>query len=368
MSILKSESKEEGVSMGIPRTMKAAVLYGWNDIRYEEVKTPDIGPEEVLCRVSACGICGTDVHIMNGHFAGVFPPRFPFILGHEWYGEIVALGSGVEGFSLGQRVIGEPQRGCRVCPRCMEGRYHLCLSAPRTDKGYRLYGHNTNGAYAEYVAVDRGTIHPMPEGLGLEEGVSACNVGIGVEAIRRARIDVGDTVVVIGVGLLGLIVLQLARISGAARTIAVGRGHRLETAGKLGADEKVDRSEVDVVKRVRELTENLGADVVIECAGTEEAVRQSVDCVRRGGRVVLAGITEHKGVALDTNRIVLDEIEVAGTRGAPNALSDSIKLLATGRINVKPLVTHKLPLSEVRKGMEIFSNRLENVIRVALIP
>ncbi len=352
----------------IPQKMKAAVLYGWNDLRYGEFETPPIGPEEVLCRVSACGICGTDVHIMKGNFKGVFPPQFPFILGHEWYGEIVSLGSRIDGFSLGQRVVGEPQKGCWVCPRCKEGRYHLCLNAPRPDKGYKLYGHNANGAYAEYVAVHGTTIHPMPDHLGLEEGVSACNVGIGIEAVRRARIDVGDNVTVIGVGLLGLIILQLAKILGAGRTIAVGRGHRLKIAGDLGADEKVDRTQGDVVKRVKEITGGTGADVVIECAGAEEAVRQSLDCVRRGGRVVLAGISGSKGVLLDTNRIALDEIEVVGTRGAPNALPESIRLLASGRIYVKPLVTHQLPLSEVQRGMEIFANRLENVIRVALIP
>lgn len=352
----------------IPQRMKAAVLHGWSDLRYGEFETPSFGPEEVLCRVGACGICGTDVHIMKGNFKGVFPPQFPFILGHEWYGEIAALGSRVEGFSLGQRVIGEPQKGCRVCPRCVEGRYHLCMNAPHPDKGYKLYGHNANGAYAEYVAVHGTTIHPMPDHLGVEEGVSACNVGIGVEAVRRARIDVGDNVAVIGVGLLGIIVLQLAKISGAVRTIAVGRGHRLKIAGELGADEKVDRTQGGVVNRVKELTGGTGADVVIECAGAEEAVQQSLDCVRRGGRIVLAGFTGSKGVLLDTNRIALDEIEVVGTRGAPNALPESIRLLASGQINVKPLVTHQLPLSEVHRGMEVFTNRLENVIRVALIP
>jgi L-iditol 2-dehydrogenase len=250
----------------------------------------------------------------------------------------------------------------------MEGRYHLCESAPRADKGYKLYGHNVNGAYAEYVAVVARTIYPMPDSIGMEEGVSACNVGIGTEAVRRGRIDLGDDVVVIGVGLLGLIILQLAKISGAGRTIAVGRGHRLGVAGELGADEKVDRTQGNVVERVKKLTNGDGADVVIECAGAEEAVRHSLDCVRRGGRVLLAGVSGTKGVPLDTDRIVLDEIEVIGSRGAPNALPESIKLLASGRVNVKPLVTHKLPLSEVQKGMEIFTKRLENVIRVALIP
>jgi L-iditol 2-dehydrogenase len=208
----------------------------------------------------------------------------------------------------------------------------------------------------------------MPDHLGVEEGVSARNVGISVEAVRRARIDVGDSVAVIGVGLLRIIILQLAKTSGAGRTIAVGRGHRLKIASKLGADEKVDRTQGDMVKQVRELTGGIGADVVIECAGAEEAVQQSLDCVRKGRRVVWAGLTVSKGVLLDTNRTPLDEIEVVGTRGTPNALPESINLLACGRINIKPRVSHHLPLSEVQRGREIFSNRLENVIRVALIP
>lgn len=352
----------------IPEKMKAAVLYGWNDIRYVDFETPRFGPNEVLCRVLGCGICGTDPHIIEGHFAGVFPPNFPFILGHEWYGEVVALGSQVEGLSVRQRVIGEPQKGCGACPRCMEGRYHLCMNAPRIDKGYELYGHNKNGAYAEYIAVNATNLHVMPDTLDLEEGVSACNVGIGVEAVRRGRIDLGDDVVIIGVGLLGLIIIQLARIAGAGRIIAVGRGHRLEVAGEVGADQKIDREQSVVVEKVMELTGGVGADVVFEVAGAKEAVLHSLECVRKGGKVVLAGIGVKKGVSFDTNRIVLDEIEIIGTRGAPNALSESIKLLSSGRLNVKPLVTHKLPLSDIKKGIEIFKNRMGNVIRVALIP
>ena len=356
------------MTQAVPPKMKAAVLHDWNDLRYEDFETPQYGPDEVLCRVRGCGICGTDLHITKGDFRGVFPPKFPFIMGHEWFGEVAALGSKVKGLSLGQRVIGEPQKGCGVCARCMEGRYHLCINAPHPDRGYKLYGHNANGAYAEYVTINRTNLHPMPDSIGVEEGVSACNVGIGFEAIRRARINVADDVVIIGVGLLGLITLQLADISGAGRTIVVGRGHRLKIAGELGAGETVDRTECDVVERVKEITSGNGADMVIECAGAEEAVRQSLDCVRKGGRVVLAGISGKKGIPLDTDRVVMDEIDVIGTRGAPNALPQSIKLLASGRINVKPLITHQLPLSEVRKGVEIFKNRLENVIRVALIP
>ena len=356
------------MSENLPRKMKAVVLHHWNDLRYEEVETPPYGPHEVLCRVKGCGICATDVHMANGDLEGIYPPHLPFIMGHEWWGEVAAMGSLVEGFSLGQRVIGEPQKGCGKCPRCREGRYHLCVSAPKAEKGYKLYGHNVNGAYADFVTVDAMALFPMPDNLCMEEGISACNVGIGVEAVRRARIKPGDDVVVLGVGLLGLIVLQLSGISGAGRTIAVGRGHRLKMAGELGADMEVDRSHSNVVEQIQALTNGEGADVVIECAGSQQAVQDALNCVKRGGRVVLVGISGAEEVSFNTDRIVLDEIEVIGSRGAPNALAQSIQLIASGRINVKPLITHQLPLSEARRGMEIFKKRLENVIRVALIP
>lgn len=356
------------MNRNLPKKMKAVVLHHWNDLRYEEVEMPPYGPHEVLCRVKGCGICATDLHMANGDLEGIYPPHLPFIMGHEWWGEVAAMGDLVEGFSIGQRVIGEPQKGCGKCPRCKEGRYHLCVSAPRADKGYKLYGHNVNGAYADFVTVDAMTLYPMPDNMGMEEGISACNVGIGVEAIRRARIKPGDGVLILGVGLLGLITLQLAKISGSGRTMAVGRGHRLKMADELGADIIVDRTNSDVVEQVKALTNGEGADVVIECAGTPGAVQDALNCVRRGGRVVLVGISGAEGVSLNTDRVVLDEIEVIGSRGAPNALAQSIQLIASDRINVKPLITHQLPLSEIRRGMEIFKNRLENVIRVALIP
>lgn len=355
-------------TISIPKRMKAAVLRDWDDLRYEDFETPGYGSDEILCRVKGCGICGTDLHVMKGHFKGVFPPKLPFIMGHEWYGEVVAIGNKVEGFSLGQRVIGEVQKGCGACARCLEGRYHLCINSPDASKGYRLYGYNINGAYAEYISVNATNLQPMPDNLGMEEGVSALNVAIGIHAVRRGCIDIGDNVVIIGLGLFGLIVLQLAKILGAGKIIAIGGGYRLQMAGEMGADDKVDRTRCNAVEQVKELTKGIGADVVFECAGTAEAVQNALGCVRRGGRVVIGGISGKKGIPLNADQICQDEIDVVGSRGGPNALPESIKLLASGRINAKPLVTHSVPLSEVHKGLHIFTNRLENVIRVALIP
>jgi L-iditol 2-dehydrogenase len=336
-------------------------------LRYEDIEVPEFGPEEALCRVGGCGICGSDLRLIDGVFGGVFPPTLPFIIGHEWFGQVVGTGKDVEGLRIGQMVVGEVQKGCGKCTRCMEGRYHLCMKAPFADKGYKLYGLNTMGAYAEYIVVDGRCLIPMPKTFGVEEGVSALNVGIGVHSVRRGKIDVGDTVVVIGIGLLGLLILQIARIAGAGRTIGVGKGYRLQLAKNLGADVGVDRSEGDIVDQIRMLTSGIGADVVFESAGSEEAVRLALDCVRKGGRVVISGISGQR-VSIDTDRVCQEEIEVVGSRGAPNAILESIKLLDSRRVDVKPLVTHKFPLSEFEKGIEIFRRRLENVIRVALIP
>lgn len=353
----------------IPRKMRAAVLCGWNDLRYMETNTPEFGQKEALCRVTACGICGTDPHILKGDFKGVFPPSFPFVMGHEWFGEVVALGDKVQGFSIGELVVAEPQNGCGSCKFCREGRYHLCMAAPRPDKGYKLYGHNVNGAYAEYIAVDALSLHNMPDSLGLEEGVSACNVGIGVNGVRRGRIGAGDRVAVVGAGLLGLIVLQLAKVMGASRTVAVDvNPHRLAIAADLGADSTLEPGRCDVVHEVKSLTDGEGADVVFECSGAEGSLQHSLDCTRRGGRLVLMGMREAPTSLQVTNRVTLDEIEIVGARGSPNAMAQSLRFLSAGRVNVRPLVTHRIPLSEVNRGMEIFTRQEDNAIRVALIP
>src|SRR3990170_3532124 len=238
----------------IPSSMRAAVTRDWNEIRVEQVPVPDLEQGEVLVRVGACGICGTDLKIVAGVYEGSWPPALPFIQGHEWSGTVAALGEGIRGLAVGDRVAAENHKGCGTCLNCRRGRYNLCEVARTLGKAYKLYGHTAQGAFAEYAARPAGLLHKLPEQVSFEEATIVNQGALGLHAIRRCRVEPGDTVAVIGPGLIGLITVQLAKATGATRVIVAGRGPRLELARELGADGVVDVSKVDTVEGVRELT------------------------------------------------------------------------------------------------------------------
>src|SRR3990172_1558113 len=260
----------------IPKTMRAAVTRDWNDIRIEEAPVPELEAGEVLVRVGACGICGTDLKIVSGAYLGTWPPALPFIQGHEWAGTVAALGEGVTGLQVGDRVVAENHKGCGACAMCRKGRYNLCEVARTKGKAYKLYGHSAQGAFADYAARPAGLLHKIPDTVSFEESVIVNQGALGLHAIRRCRIEPGDTVAVIGPGLVGLITVQLAKAVGATRVIIVGRGPRLELAKELGADDVVDISKTDTTEGIRALTNGVGADCAFECAGAPEAGGASI--------------------------------------------------------------------------------------------
>ena len=350
------------------RRMRAAVLRAWNDLRVEEVEVPALEPGEVLCRVRACGICGTDLKLAEGAFAGVWPPALPFIPGHEWSGEVAAVGEGVSDFAVGDRIAAENHAGCGHCTMCRTGRYNLCEAAARAGAHHRLYGHTAQGAFAEYAARPALLLHKMPPGLDFEEGVIANQAATALNAARRSRIEPGNVVAVLGPGLMGLLALQTARAMGAYQTIVLGTGRagRLALATELGASAVIDVTQGDPVQRVRELTGGRGADVAVECAGTPEAVRMAMQLVRRGGRVGLTGLTGRKEVGLVTDRLVLDELDVFGVRSAPNLYDDALRLIAARRVDARRLVTHRFPLEAIADGYKLFRQRDSGAIRVVI--
>src|SRR3972149_971749 len=350
----------------IPVTMRAAVTREWNDIRIEEVPVPALEPGEVLVRVGACGICGTDLKIVSGVYKGSWPPALPFIQGHEWAGTIAVLGDGVTGLQVGDRVAAENHKGCGTCANCRRGRYNLCEVARSKGKAYKLYGHSAQGAFAEYAARPAGLLHKLPDAVSFEEGTIVNQGALGWQAIRRCRIEPGDTVAVIGPGLVGLITVQLAKAVGATRVIIAGRGPRLDLACELGADEVVDISMTDTVEGIRALTDGRGADCAFECAGAPEAVVASINCVKRGGRVALAGLTGHQNVAFNTDRIALDEVDVFGVRSSPNAYSELINVIAAGKVNVKKLVSRVYPLEQINDAFDAFRKREGGAIRMVI--
>jgi len=349
-----------------PTTMRAAVTRDWNDIRIEEVPVPVLEQGEVLVRVGACGICGTDLKIVAGVYEGSWPPALPFIQGHEWAGTVAALGEGVTGLQVGDRVAAENHKGCGTCANCRRGRYNLCEVARSKGRAYKLYGHSAQGAFADYAARPAGLLHKLPDAVSFEEGTIVNQGALGLHAIRRCRIEPGDTVAVIGPGLVGLITVQLAKAVGATRVIIVGRGPRLELAKELGADDVVDISKTDSTEGIRSLTNGRGADCAFECAGAPEAVVASINCVKRGGRVALVGLTGNKEVSFNTDHMALDEVDVFGVRSSPNAYPELINLIAAGKVNVKKLVSRVYPLEQISDAFDAFRKRADGAIRMVI--
>jgi len=350
----------------MPATMRAAVTRDWNDIHVEDVPVPVLEQGEVLVRVGACGICGTDLKIVSGVYKGSWPPALPFIQGHEWAGTVAVLGDGVTGLQVGDRVAAENHKGCGTCANCRRGRYNLCEVARSKGKAYKLYGHSAQGAFAEYAARPAGLLHKLPDAVSFEEGTIVNQGALGLHAIRRSRIEPGDTVAVIGPGLVGLITVQLAKAVGATRVIIVGRGPRLDLAKELGADDVVDITKTDTVEGIRSFTNGRGADCAFECAGAPEAVVASINSVKRGGRVALVGLTGNKEVSFNTDRIALDEVDVFGVRSSPNAYPELINLIAAGKVNVQKLISRTYPLEQISDAFDAFRKREGGAIRMVI--
>lgn len=353
----------------IPKTMRAAVTHGAGDVKIEEIPVPAYEPDQVLVKVAACGVCGTDLHILDGHMAPMWPPYYPFIQGHEWCGTVAAVGSACKtDLKPGDRVIMEPTIGCGRCQNCRQGSYHLCLETGKKGGGYKLLGHTADGAFSEYGAAPPIQLHKMPDAMTWEQAVITNQVVIALHALDRGRLEPADRVAVLGPGLLGLSVLQLARACGASRTYVTGRGYRLALARELGADVVIDITKEDPVKIVMADTGGRGVDLAIECAGPPESMRQAVALARRGGRVVLEGINGGKEVPFPTDRIVLDEITLIGSRGSPNCYPRAIRLIMDGHVDAKKMLTHTFPLADFHEAVRMFKAREDGVMRVMITP
>ena len=348
--------------------MKAVVLDGPGRFGVRDVPLPAPGPGQVLLRVKASTVCGTDQKI----FAGLFPgTRFPHIPGHEFAGEVASLGEGVHQVEVGDRIGVEIHVGCGSCQRCLEGLYQLCLNYGRTDKGHAHIGFTVPGGLAEYAAVPVRALHKLSDQLSWEEGAFCDNIGIALYALERGRLQAGERVVVIGAGAFGGLAAQTARALGAARTVLLGtRAERTERLFMM-ADAVVVAVGDEAVPRVREALGSEAADLVVEFAGTSEAARQAIQLARRGGRVVLAGSTapgrELAGVDLST--VVRGHLDIFGSLANPRGVSGrGLELMARGAVDVKPLITHCFPLEDFAEAWTTFVERREGAIRVILHP
>ena len=348
--------------------MKAIVYPKPNERRFQDVEDPRPGPRQVLVKVHSTTICATDFKI----FAGLFPgTQFPHIPGHEWSGEVAQVGDGVRSVSGGDRVGVEVHVGCGACSPCLRGLYNLCEHYGDIAAGHAHVGFTIHGGMAEYCVVPERALHPLPPNLDFDEGAFTDNIGIALYAVERGGLKAGEGVAVIGPGAFGLLAVQVCRALGAEKIVLVGtREERLRLGMELGADEAVNVREVDPVNRVREIFGGKGPDLVVEFAGTEEAAAQSIEMVRRGGRVVLAGATAPgKNLHVDLSLIVRGHVDVRGSLANPQGISSrGLALINKGLVDVKPLITHHLPLKDFDEAWRIFESRTGGAYRVMLHP
>jgi L-iditol 2-dehydrogenase len=352
--------------------MLAVVFPQPNEYEITEVPKPKAEAGQVLVRVKSTTICATDLKIFHGLFPGVTYPHIP---GHEWGGEIVQIGEGVTGIETGDKVGVEVHVGCGTCPPCRQGLYNLCDNYGRPETGHAHIGFTVPGGLAEYCAVPAKAAYVMPEDLDFDHGAFTDSVGIALWAFERAGgVRPGENVAIVGPGAFGLLSVQIARASAAGRVIAIGMAEdteRLSLAKELGADYTIEGSENgDPSAVVRELTNERGADLVIEFAGTADAAHQALTMTRRGGRVVLCGATSPgRLLEVDLSIIVRGHLDIFGSVANPRGISHRAnKLMKSGLVNIRPLITQHLPLSDFPQAWELFQNRRESSIRIMLHP
>ncbi|MEI7742630.1 MAG: alcohol dehydrogenase catalytic domain-containing protein [Chloroflexota bacterium] len=351
----------------VPETMEALVVTAPSRLEIHEIPVPVPGRNEILARVRAVSICGTDAHLLHGDYPGFWPPAFPFTPGHEWAGEIVALGPGSDlyGWKVGDRVAGTSHDACGVCQKCVEGQYNLCENYGKPGL-HKQYGHNHQGADATYVVQGVKTIFPLPDALGFDEGALVDPASIALHVANRGGIKPGDTVAITGAGTIGMLGGDAAFIRGAGRVIVVGRGYRLKKAASLGF-ETVDSTAGDPVAAVRALTGGLGADVVLECAGVPDMVNAALGMLRRGGRCSAVGIPT-EGVTIGMQRLVLDELELVGSRASAGEMRRVMPHVVQGRMRVRELITHRFSLTDYQQAIDTFNDRSSGAIKIIVNP
>jgi len=344
----------------LPSTMKAAVLYGPNDLRVERVPIPEVDADEVLLKVDMCGICGTDVHILRGTFP---VPNLPLIPGHEFAGHVVATGEAVDYVKPDDYVTADINLACGHCYFCRRQQKLFC-------EQIRQIGVHTHGALAEYVKAPAAAIYQVPESLSPQQSAYIEPLACAVRGQERASIQPGSSVAIIGAGPMGLAHIQLAKLKGAAPIIVTEMNRiRLRKAREMGADYAIDVGAEDGVEAVRKLTDGRGADYVIEAVGSILTYKQAFEMVRRGGTLVAYGAAPSTAVLdLKPFDIYSKELTIVGSyAGTYQTWPEAIALIEGGRFNPENIVTQVVPLGEVVGAIETVEKN-KDVIKIQIQP
>jgi L-iditol 2-dehydrogenase len=343
--------------------LKALVLEEYNRFSYKEVPEPAPGAGEVLVEVEACGICGSDVHGMDGSTGRRIPP---IVMGHEAVGVIAALGPGVVGWAKGDRVTFDSTVYCGTCWHCRRGEINLCDN--RRVLGVSCDEYRRDGAFAEYVTVPQHILYRLPEGVGFAEAAMVEAVSIAVHGVNRLCPRLGDSVVVVGAGIIGLLVVQVLKAAGCGLVAAVDVApERLELARRLGAELGLDPGRDDVRARLLERTEGRGADGAVEAVGNTAAIRTAVAGVRKGGTLALIGNLSPT-VELPLQSVVTREISVNGSCASRGEYPAALDMIARRSIDVQALISATAPLSEGAEWFRRLYAREKGLVKVVLEP
>jgi L-iditol 2-dehydrogenase len=341
--------------------MKSLLLTDYRKLEIADLPRPDPAPHEVLIRVAACGICGSDVHGYDGSSGRRIPP---IVMGHEAAGVIAALGEGVRNFKIGDRVTFDSTVYCGACPFCLRGEVNLCDH--RQVVGVSCGDYRRAGAFAEYIAVPERILYRLPPTMSFPEAAMLEAVSVALHAVRMSQSTGGETALVIGAGMIGLLTLQAAKASGFARVlIADIDATRLKLAQSLGANEVILGSGPELISAIHQHTAGLGVDVAFEAVGRNETVAAAIDSVRKGGTVVLIGNISPE-VTLPLQKVVTRQIRLQGTAASAGEYPVAIDHIVSGRIQVKPLITAVAPLEEGPRWFERLYAREPNLMKIVL--
>jgi L-iditol 2-dehydrogenase len=342
--------------------MKAAVLRGVHDLRLEELPDPRPADNEVLIRIKASGICGTDVHMWEGtNVEGTFP----FIPGHEWAGEVVEVGKDIKTLSVGDCVVGEPFISCKLCPNCKDGlATNMC-----TDWEYFGFSWEYPGGMAEYCVSKEERLFKIPDNVSYEEGalVEPASVsyhgvwGVGGGAAPH------DRVVVFGTGPIGLLAMLVCQASGAPVIAVEPEPYRRQMAQDLGADVVIDPTAGDVVEQVLDHTGGRGATLILECSGSDGALQAMMDIVAKEGRISLIGHSVGRRIPIEIGKLIWQGATIYGSCGSPYFFPKTLAFMSRQLVDLTKVITHTFPLSDVLEAFEL-GKRVSESSKIILIP
>jgi L-iditol 2-dehydrogenase len=343
--------------------MKALVLKEYKKFAYEEVPVPEPGPDEVLVAVKACGICGSDVHGMDGSTGRRRPP---IIMGHEASGVIASAGTAVKGWAKGDRVTFDSTIYCGHCEFCRSGFINLCEN--RRVLGVSCEEYRQHGAFAEFVAVPQRILYRLPSGLRFEHAALVEPFAIALHAVRRTPPKLNDAVVVVGAGMIGLALVQALSQSGCGRLIAVDMvDERLERAARLGATDVINSSKENAVETILKLTGGKGANVSFEAVGVTATVDLALRCLQKGAAVTLVGNVTPQ-IEFPLQVAVTRELSVFGSCASRGEYPACLDMLARGTLKAEPLLSATAPLREGSGWFDRLYRRENGLLKVILVP